>query len=125
MNDQHVKTGCEKCACGSHAASKHWLQQRVTAVLLIVLGLWFVSMVLRLLHADFTTARSIVGRPWNALGLALFVIFSGWHAVLGLQVIIEDYVSSRSMQVVLRMLICLLALLGAMAGVLAVLRIVH
>ena len=102
---------------------EHWWSQRVTAAALVLLGIWFVVLVLSLLHADYATARAAVARPWNALLLIAFVIIMFWHAVLGLQVVIEDYVHTRWKEVVLLVAIKFLAVLGALAGVLAVLRI--
>ena len=107
----------------SQSGVGHWWTQRVTAAGLIFLSLWFVSLVLCLLHADYATAREAVGKPWNAVLLIAFVIIVFWHAVLGLQVVIEDYVHTRWKEVVSMVLIKFLAVLGALTGVLAVLRI--
>lgn len=101
----------------------HWWTQRLTAAALAVLGLWFVITVLGLLHADYATARATVAKPWNALLLIAFSITAFWHAVLGLQVVIEDYVHTRWKEVVSMALIKFLAVLGALASVLAVLRV--
>lgn len=101
----------------------HWWMQRVTASALVVLGTWFLVTVLRLAHADFATAHALVARPWNAVLLIAFVITMFWHAVLGLQVVIEDYVHTRWKEVSLLVLVKFLAVLGALASVLAVLRI--
>ena len=102
---------------------EHWWVQRLTAAALVVLGIWFVITVLGLLHADYATARATVARPWNALLLIAFVLTMFWHAVLGLQVVVEDYVHTRWKEVVLLAAIKFLAVLGALAGVLAVLRV--
>lgn len=101
----------------------HWWTQRVTATALVVLGLWFLVTILRVVHGDFATARALVARPWNAVLLIAFVITMFWHAVLGLQVVIEDYVHTRWKEVSLLVLVKFLAVLGALASVLAVLRI--
>ena len=101
----------------------HWWTQRVTAVGLILLGLWFVILVLGLLHADYATARATVAKPWNAVLLVAFIVTAFWHAVLGLQVVIEDYVHTRWKEIFLMVAIKFLAVLGALAGALAVLRI--
>jgi succinate dehydrogenase / fumarate reductase, membrane anchor subunit len=100
-----------------------WWSQRVTAAALVLLGVWFVATVLCLLHADYTTARATVAKPWNALLLIAFVLTMFWHAVLGLQVVVEDYVHVRWKEVALMVAIKFLAVLGALASVLAVLRI--
>ena len=65
----------------------HWWTQRLTAIALVVLGLWFLATVLRLAHTDYETARTLVGKPWNAILLIAFVVTMFWHAVLGLQVV--------------------------------------
>jgi succinate dehydrogenase / fumarate reductase membrane anchor subunit len=108
----------------SQSGVGHWWTQRVTAAALVLLGLWFVATVLYLLHADYASARAAVARPWNVLLLIAFVLTMFWHAVLGLQVVIEDYVHTRWKEVVLIVTIKFLAVLGALASVLAVLRIV-
>ncbi|MEI7038007.1 succinate dehydrogenase, hydrophobic membrane anchor protein [Fulvimonas yonginensis] len=100
----------------------HWWTQRVTAVALVALGLWLVALVLRVLHADYATARALIAQPWNAVLMIAFVITAFWHAVLGLQVVIEDYVHTRWKEATLLMAIKFLAVLAALASVLAVLR---
>jgi succinate dehydrogenase / fumarate reductase, membrane anchor subunit len=101
----------------------HWWTQRVTAAGLILLGLWFVVLVLGLLHADYATARATVAKPWNAVLLVAFIVTAFWHAVLGLQVVIEDYVHTRWKEIFLMVAIKFLAVLSVLAGALAVLRI--
>jgi succinate dehydrogenase / fumarate reductase membrane anchor subunit len=101
----------------------HWWTQRVTAAGLVFLGIWFVIFVLGLLHADYATAKAVVAKPWNALLLIAFSITAFWHAVLGLQVVIEDYVHTRWLEVVSLVLIKFIAVLGALASVLAVVRV--
>jgi len=107
----------------SQSGVSHWWTQRVTAVALVFLVLWFVATVLSLLHADYAVARATVAKPWNALLLIAFVVAMFWHAVLGLQVVIEDYVHTRWKEVASMLIIKFLAVLGALASVLAVLRI--
>ncbi|MEO7050280.1 MAG: succinate dehydrogenase, hydrophobic membrane anchor protein [Rhodanobacter sp.] len=107
----------------SQSGVSHWWTQRITAAALVLLGIWFVVTVLCLLHAEYATARAAVAKPWNALLLIAFVVVMFWHAVLGLQVVIEDYVHTRWVEVVLLTAIKFLAVLAALAGVLAVLRI--
>ena len=101
----------------------HWWTQRVTAAALVLLGLWLVITVLGLLHTDYATARATIAKPWNAVLLVAFLVSALWHAVLGLQVVIEDYVHTRWKEVFLMVAIKFLAVLSALAGALAVLRI--
>ena len=101
----------------------HWWTQRVTATALVFLAIWFVVTVLGALHADYATARAIVAKPWNALLLVAFVLAMCWHAVLGLQVVIEDYVHTRWKEVALVVLVKFIAVLGTLATLMAVLRV--
>ncbi|WP_250633432.1 succinate dehydrogenase, hydrophobic membrane anchor protein [Pinirhizobacter soli] len=101
----------------------HWWSQRLTAIALVVLVLWFVVLVLGLLGHDYQAVRASIARPWNALLMIAFIIAAFWHSVLGLQVVIEDYVHTRWLEVTSMIVIKLLAVAGVLAGVLAVLRI--
>jgi succinate dehydrogenase / fumarate reductase membrane anchor subunit len=101
----------------------HWWTQRVTAAALVFLAIWFVLTVLCMLHADYATARATIGKPWNAVLLIAFVITAFWHAVLGLQVVIEDYVHTRWKEVASLVLVKFIAVLGGLATLLAVLRV--
>ena len=72
--------------------TEHWWAQKVTAVALVPLTLWFVLAVPGLDIADPQAARAWIGQPVNAITLILLVIAGLYHSLLGLQVIVEDYV---------------------------------
>lgn len=101
----------------------HWWAQRTTAVALTLLSLWFVILVLGLLHDDYATARRVIAKPWNAVLLIAFLISMFWHTVLGMQVVVEDYVHTRWKEITLLVFIKFIAVLGVLGGTLAVLRI--
>jgi succinate dehydrogenase / fumarate reductase membrane anchor subunit len=101
----------------------HFMVQRVTAVALVPLSLWLVWIVLEMLHLDYAAARALIAQPWNALLTIAFVVASFWHAQLGLQVVIEDYVHARGTELALQIAVKFLCFLGAAASVLAVVRI--
>jgi succinate dehydrogenase / fumarate reductase membrane anchor subunit len=101
----------------------HWWWQRVTAVLLVLLVPWLVGLLVSLVGADFEAARHVVARPWNAIPLAAFVIAAFWHAKLGMQVVIEDYVHKRWVEVTLQLLVTFLCVIAALASLYALGRI--
>jgi succinate dehydrogenase / fumarate reductase membrane anchor subunit len=72
--------------------SGHWLAQRLTAIALVPLTLWFAWFVLGLDHGQYEMMLASVGRPVNAILLILTVITLVYHSSLGLRVVIEDYV---------------------------------
>ena len=100
---------------------EHWWLQRVTAVALAPLSLWFVIAVIRLVGADLETFQDWVGRPLPAILLVLLLIAVFWHAWLGLQVVIEDYVHAELAKLGLVIVVRLACFALAVAGIFAVL----
>jgi len=75
--------------------SKHWFHQRVTAIANIPLVLWLIYSILKLQGADYTTFTTWLAHPINAVLMILFILSIFYHAVLGSQVVIEDYVHTE------------------------------
>jgi succinate dehydrogenase / fumarate reductase membrane anchor subunit len=73
----------------------HWWAQRVSAVALLFLVPWFVVTAVSLIGADHANARAFLAEPLNATLMLAFVLAVMWHARLGLQVVIEDYIHTR------------------------------
>lgn len=71
----------------------HWWLQRVTAIAMVPLVVWFVIALIGLQGADYDAMVAWLGAPINAVLMVLFVGAAFYHASLGVQVIIEDYVS--------------------------------
>ena len=73
----------------------HWWMQRLSAIALIPLTLWFVVSVVVAAGASHETIAWWIGNPLVATLLILLVAALFYHAQLGLQVVIEDYVSTE------------------------------
>lgn len=101
----------------------HWWWQRLTAVMLAPLGLWFIFSLLTLDVIDHSAVSEWLGAPLNALGVALFVLALSLHSQLGVQVVIEDYVQDARWQRRGVLLVALVHILIAAVGVLAVIRV--
>jgi len=101
----------------------HWWRQRITAIVLIVLIPWLVGLFVSFVGADAESARQAVARPWNTVALMAFVIAGFWHAKLGMQVVIEDYVHVRWLEVTLQVLVTLVCALAALASLYALIHI--
>ena len=99
---------------------EHWWLQRITAVALVPLGLWFVIAIIRLVGADADNVRDWVGNPLPAILLVLLLIATFYHAALGLQVVIEDYVHAELAKLGLLIVVRLACFALAVAGIFAV-----
>lgn len=102
---------------------EHWWAQRITAVALVPLSLWFASAVIALAGADLETVQNWIARPLPAILLVLLLIALFYHTSLGLQVVIEDYVHMELAKLGLLIVTRLLCFGFAVAGIFAVLSI--
>ena len=76
-----------------HSGVAHWRWQRYSAVLVLALMIYFTVLLASLGGLDHAGAEALVGHPANALALAVLVTVGLWHGMLGLQVVIEDYIT--------------------------------
>ncbi|MBB5016217.1 succinate dehydrogenase, hydrophobic membrane anchor protein [Rehaibacterium terrae] len=102
----------------------HWWLQRVTAVALALLSPWFVYTLVSLVGADYQTVRLTLAQPVTASLLAIYVGALFWHAQLGLQVVIEDYVHTRWLEIALQLVVRFACLFAAVLAFIAIGRIV-
>lgn len=102
---------------------EHWWAQRFSAILLVPLTLWLVWTLAVLAGADYAAARDWIGAPWNAAMAVLLVGSSFYHARLGMQVVIEDYVHHRALEVTLHILVAAAAWIGAIVSTIAILKV--
>jgi succinate dehydrogenase / fumarate reductase membrane anchor subunit len=108
---------------GSAGGVEHWWHQRVTAIALIPLSIWFVYSIVDLAGANYMTFTLWLASPLNAVLMILFIIASFYHAWLGVQVIVEDYVHNEFYKLS-QLLIFKLAFFGlAVASIFSVLKI--
>ena len=101
----------------------HWLAQRVSAVMLIFLVAWLIYAAFALAGADHAAARSFLAQPFNTALAILLVAALLYHAMLGLQVVIEDYVHQPALEVVLHFLTRAGAYFGMALGIVQLLKI--
>lgn len=107
----------------SHTGAEHWWQERVSALALVPLTLWFVVSVLTMLGADHAVVAGWIGRPVNAVLLLALIAMTFHHAALGLQVVYEDYIVSAGSRTAAILATKGLALLLGLLASLAVLKL--
>ena len=107
----------------AHDGAHHWWMQRVSAVLLVPLTLWFAVSIASLAGADYLTVAAWVHQPWVAVALIIYFSALFYHSQLGVQVVIEDYIHGPKTKLISMLLMKLVHLVLGVATVLAVLRI--
>ena len=107
----------------AHAASRHWCAQRLTAMALVPLSIWFLVSLLRLPELAYASVHAWVARPLTATLLCLLVVALFWHSRLGVHEVIEDYVRPPRLHTAALFLSTVLHVLAGLAALLAVLRI--
>ncbi len=99
----------------------HWLAQRITAIALIPLTVWLIWSVLSMANANFVEFTNWLYDPINATLMILFIVAGFHHAQLGLQVVIEDYVSGHGLRFALLLFVKLLCIAFAALAVVSIL----
>ena len=88
------------------------------------LTLWLVWFLVQLDRLPFEVMQAWLARPWQAALLLAWLLVSGYHALLGLQVVIEDYVHHPALKLGILITVRLLLGLVVLTGVVALIRIV-
>ena len=99
----------------------HWILQKVSALVLIPLGIWFLFMLKEFLYFDFTNKILWFKNFYNSLLLSIFLLVSIFHLRLGLTVVIEDYIHSLKRKKTLLSLLEILYLFLAVFTVIIIL----
>jgi len=108
----------------SRSGLPHWRSQRVSALFLLLLIPWLIWSLLQLAGTGYTEAVAFAASPVNATFLILLLVCLLYHAMLGLQVVIEDYIHHHGLALALLFAIRLAAAAGMIAGVIHVLKLV-
>ncbi len=107
----------------AHSGTGHFWHERVTSVALIPLSLWFLYVLLGLSGTSEVTALQFLAHPWNAMLMGAFVSFSLWHAYLGLQVVIDDYIHTAGMKIFLMLVVRFSVIAIGATSIFAIVRI--
>ena len=110
--------GVGAAGSGTH----HWFVERVTAIALVPLTVWFIYAVLHLLGAPQHSVHRFVANPINTVLLLAMVAMTFHHMQLGLQVIMEDYIDSKKWQAAALLLNKAVALILGLLCTVSILR---
>ncbi len=101
----------------------HFWRQRVTAVSNLFLVIFAVTLVLRLVGADYAEVRGTLASPLVTVALTMLILSGVFHMRLGMQTVIEDYIHTEGLKIALLMLNTFFAMAVGATCILAVLKL--
>jgi succinate dehydrogenase / fumarate reductase, membrane anchor subunit len=101
----------------------HWWAQRLSAVVLALLTPFVVFAMAKYGIADYDALLALLANPICSAVLVLYVLALFWHARLGLQVVVEDYIHQPALEIALQVIIKIVFSFAAIAAVIAIARI--
>lgn len=107
----------------AHSGVHHWIHQRVTAIINLVLLLWFAGSVVSLAGAGYADIIWWVRDPIVTVLLVLLLANLFYHIRLGVQVVIEDYVKNNGIKALSMVLLTAVTLVLALLGIVSVLKV--
>lgn len=101
----------------------HWYIERLTALAMVPLYLWFVASIIAGVGTDYATMRAWLATPGNMLVMMLIVLTSFWHAALAIGVVLEDYCHSKPLEVASMIAVKFACFFLAVFSILAIFKI--
>ncbi len=98
---------------------KHWWAQRLSAAILVPLNLWFIYSITFMSKANYETVTVWLSSKTNSILMLIFILIIYYHAVLGLQVIIEDYVATEWRKKILLFFVKATATIAALSALIS------
>jgi succinate dehydrogenase / fumarate reductase membrane anchor subunit len=102
----------------------HWLEERFTSVVLVLLSLWLIFSILMLPNLELATLKEWLGSAWGAIPMALLIIAAFKHGLDGLKVAVDDYVHDEGNRIGLHFVLNMAAIAGASVALFALAKIV-
>ena len=109
---------------GINHGISHWKLQRISAILIIPLILWFLYSVLTVMFKTYSETIEWVMSPINSTLLIILLVGIFYHSAMGLQVVIEDYIANIKLRTIILNISKIVLFAFAVISISSVLKIV-
>jgi len=123
MSDMRTPISRVRGLGSAKEGTQHWWLQRLTAIALVPLVIWFVVSMICLANANYDTVTAWLATPLTAVLMLLFVIATFYHLQLGLQVVIEDYIHGEAAKMTCLIVLKLGSFALGLAATFAILKV--
>jgi succinate dehydrogenase / fumarate reductase membrane anchor subunit len=107
----------------AHNGTEHFIQQRVSSVMLIILCTWLVCSVIYISRAPVERLTSFISSPFHVTAAIMFIAYFLLHGTQGLQVVIEDYVHCKALKYTMLFLLNFVCIATFIISVVAILDV--
>ena len=107
---------------GSH----HWWHQRLTSIIMALLLIWLLFFIKSNTNQELSTVIASIHKPYNIVPMLLLICTAFYHGMLGMRIIIEDYISNiavRSFLVVFTQIFCIVTIVSMIVALLSLISI--
>jgi len=105
------------------SGTNHWWMQKIAAVALVPLTIWFVASIVQMTNADYFTVITWLSSPVSAILMLIYIVIALYHLRLGLTEIVEDYIHGEGMKVFFQFAILFGCTIITVASIFSVLKI--
>ena len=110
---------------GSDASgSKHWWHQRFTAVIMALSSIWVAYFSWDVIGLGINGIIEIIKEPYNIIMLSIFTVTGFYHSTLGMQVVIEDYISCRALRLTLLLTVQIFSIATIVSFLVAIIHVI-
>lgn len=99
--------------------ASHWWHQRFTAIILAIVAFWVMAFFWQICNSGVSGIITCLQKPYNIVMLLVLALTSIYHGFLGMQVVVEDYISCRTYRLILILGIKLFSVITAASFVVA------